>query len=284
MDNLIGKTLGGRYSILEKMVQRVAENSDAPSRVIIVLDKINSDKLFKVLQSMRLFSDERLTFFAIVREEEFLKWASSVRQMINNIGFREYYVPCVWEEEHHLAQDMIKLSLGKDYFLDETALDFINHVAYKSRGAPGDMVKELVDPMYNVYETGVPQLRLDLLRDKKVVRFNSMVQNFLANNWDKILADEFLGLRDVDRAKMGVYELMDWMTQQVEFNMSDLEQSLLLSKVSISPSAALRRDVVKRLLGCMIADGLLFMNQDLYRVVIKKKTQEKVQDTRNTIL
>jgi serine/threonine protein kinase len=264
-------------NLFEKIVERVASSSKTPSRVIIVLDKIRSDKVFRVLQNMRLFSDDRITFFAIVREEEFVKWDSSVYQTVNEIGFREYYVPCVWEEEHHLAQDMVKLSLGNDHFLDETATDFINHVAYKSRGAPGDIVKELVDPIYNMYETGVPQLRLDLLRDKKVVRFNSMLQNFLSSNWDKILADEFLGLRDTDRAKMGVYELIDWMTQQIEFNLSDLEQSLLIGKVSISPSAALRRDVVKRLIDCMIAEKLLFMNQDLYRVVIKKKIQENAQ-------
>lgn len=261
----------------EKIVEKVASSSKIPSRVIIVLDKIYSDKVFRVLQNMRLFSDDRITFFAIVREEEFVKWDPSVYQMINDIGFREYYVPCVWEEEHHLAQEMVKLSLSDDDTLDETTTDFINHVAYKSRGAPGDMVKELVDPIYNVYETGVPQLRLDSLRDKKVVRFNSMLQTFLASHWDKILGDDFLGLKDTDRAKMGVYELMDWMTQQVEFNLSDLEQSLLLGKVSISPSAALRRDVIKRLMGCMIADGLLSTNQDLYRVVANKKILDNAQ-------
>jgi len=266
-----------KQNIFEKMVERIANNISAPSRVIIVLDKISSDKVFKVLQGMRLFGDERITFFAVVREEEFVKWDLSVRQTINNIGFREYYVPCVWEEEHHLAQEMVKLSLSNDNYIDKTTIDFINHVAYKSRGAPGDMVKELVDPIYNVYETGVPQLRLDSLRDKKVVRFNSMLQTFLASHWDKILGDDFLGLKDTDRAKMGVYELMDWMTQQVEFNLSDLEQSLLLGKVSISHSAALRRDVIKRLMGCMIADGLLSTNQDLYRVVVNKKIQDNAQ-------
>jgi serine/threonine protein kinase len=266
-----------KQNIFEKMVERIANNTSAPSRVIIVLDKISSDKVFKVLQGMRLFSDERITFFAVVREEEFIKWDSSVRQMINNIGFREYYVPCIWEEEHHLAQEMVKLSLSANKFFNETAIDFVNHVAYKSRGAPGDMVKELVDPIYNVYETGTPQLRLDSLRDKKVILFNSMLQKFLASNWNKILGDDFLGLKDTDRAKMGVYELMDWMTQQVEFNQSDLEQSLPLGKVSISHSAALRRDVAKRLLEYLVEDGLLTMNQDLYRVVVNKKIQDNAQ-------
>jgi hypothetical protein len=139
------------------------------------------------------------------------------------------------------------------------------------------MVKELVDPIYNVYETGTPQLRLDSLRDKKVILFNSMLQKFLASNWNKILGDDFLGLKDTDRAKMGVYELMDWMTQQVEFNQSDLEQSLPLGKVSISHSAALRRDVAKRLLEYLVEDGLLTMNQDLYRVVVNKKIQDNAQ-------
>lgn len=265
ISQFLDRSEGKKLSLLESLVEKILNNPRIPARIIIVLDKIDSESAFQALQSIRVFSDERLTFFAIVRHENFIKWQSSTLHLINNIGFREYYVPCIWEEGHNLVRDMVKESSSVGH-LDKITEEFIDYVAYKTRGAPGDIVKELVDPMHNTYEHGVPHLKIDLIRDKKLVEISAWRQRFLVKNWDTILGDDFLTLENSDRAKIGVYEVLDWMTQEVEFRLKDLHQSMNLLRVLISPSAALRRDVIKRLTDCMIRDRLLLYEQGVYRI------------------
>lgn len=175
-------------------------------------------------------------------------------------------MPCIWEEGHNLVRDMVKESSSVGH-LDKITEEFIDYVAYKTRGAPGDIVKELVDPMHNTYEHGVPHLKIDLIRDKKLVEISAWRQRFLVKNWNTILGDDFLTLENSDRAKIGVYEVLDWMIQEVEFRLKDLHQSMNLLRVLISPSAALRRDVIKRLTDCMIRDRLLSYEQGVYRIL-----------------
>jgi hypothetical protein len=129
----------------------------------------------------------------------------------------------------------------------------------------------------------VPHLKIDLIRDKKLVEVNAWRQRFLTKSWNTILGDDFLTLENSDRAKIGIYEVIDWMTQQVEFRLEDLHQSMNLFRVLISPSAALRRDVINRLIDCMISDGLLLHNQDVYRVVNRPAYADKTfSDKDNT--
>jgi len=268
ISQFLDRSEGKKASLLENLVEKILNSTRIPARIIIVLDKISSETTFHALQSLRIFSDERITIFAIVRHENYIKWQGSTLNFINNIGFREYYVPCIWEEDHHLVRDMVKESANLEN-LDEKVEEFIDYVAYKTRGAPGDVVKELVDPMCNTYEHGVPHLSLDLIRDKKIISVNAWRQRFLKDNWNTILGDDFITLENSDRAKIGVYEIVDWMAQQVEFRLEDVQQSLSQFRASVSPSTALRRDVINRLLDCMLIHGLLLNNQDMYRVVNK---------------
>jgi serine/threonine protein kinase len=282
LSQFLDKAEEQKPGLLESIIEKTLNNANIPSRIIIVLDKINSIATFKTLQELRAFSDSRITFFAIVSNEDFIRWDQFAYQTINNLGFKSFYVPSVWEEEHGLIREMIRESLP-DISIDTETENFIEHLAYVTRGAPGDVVRELVDPGYNSFSSGVPQLDIKQIRDKKLVEFNAHKQKFLTKNWSSILGENFLTVADADRARIGIYELLDWMTEQREFSLSDIKGYLPQQKVAISLSMPLQIEIVNRLITSMESNRLLSpVDNDKYRMnftVLAKDEQIREDDT-----
>ncbi|MEI7849076.1 MAG: serine/threonine-protein kinase [Chloroflexota bacterium] len=257
ISKFLDRSEGKKLNLLEKLIEKIANTSNTLSRIIIVLDKIDSAKTFKILQNVRLFSDDRITFFAIVKEEVLLSWGKNIYQMLNGMGFRDYYIPCVWEEEFHLIKDIVRLSAFSGNEDDQTIENFINHVAYVTKGAPGDVVKELVDPAYNTFNQGVPRLSLESIRDERLIKYNAWRQRFLSTHWNAIIGEDYLTQKEKDRAKIGVYELMEEVRKLQEFGLSEVAEIFPRLQVTPCDSRSFQTEIMQRLLENMVKEELL---------------------------
>ena len=265
--------------ILERIVSRTLGVTDAPVRVIFVIDRIETEAVFNALRKLRLFEDERITFFAIVRQEHYLKWTPETRGVIDGMGFHSYYVRSLWEDETKFVDMLLAKGLAFQQPSDRLA-DFRDHIAYVAQGAPGEAVREILSPAYCEFiDDGRPALRLELVRHWKQIEYNAQRQRLLAQNWDQILGEQFLNDEENDQARIGVCEIVDWMDKQGLFVWDQLSGYAGQAPVLIHPSEPMRNETLETLVNVLLEAEYLKLEKvgkaKKYRVLRRMRKDSK---------
>ncbi|MEM3459978.1 MAG: serine/threonine-protein kinase [Candidatus Micrarchaeaceae archaeon] len=158
---------GKNNSELQEIVLRLIRSETLPSRVIIILDRIFRLETLEHLARLELFKNERITVIAIARKEDFDQWQNP-EQRLNRIGFRKWYVPCLWQSGTDYVQ-RIERTLLEPYGLqgsdvENSAVSLRKHLEFVGKGALGDVLEELKHPQYWSSDgRGNFYLRLDAL-------------------------------------------------------------------------------------------------------------------------
>jgi len=272
--------------LLERTINRLLNNTNIPARVIFIIENVTEENTLLALQRIRLFDDSRISIFAIVRQEDFLKWSLKGKNNIDRYGFRFNYVPCIWEEENHLIYKMLKevFNIKKE---SEEIVEFINHIAYITKGAPGDVVREILDHKYITFSNGIPELALKEIRerDREIIQDNAIREKILSDNWKEILKQGVSGSEKYDQARIGIYEIIDWMYMRYQFALEDIILSAEQSRVPLSSSRFIRERTIKSLISVMKKHKLLtslgnniFRVKDLGKINSKNKIRRTYTD------
>jgi len=283
IQKFLDKSESDNRGYLERTIGRLLNAQNLPSRVIFVVDRVESEATFELLQNLRMFDDSRITFFVIIPQEQYFRWSQEMKRTIDKLGFRSHYVPSLWEEKTSLIDQIISDAMGVKRKDQPEIRDFKDHVAYISRGAPGDAVREILSYEYTSYQFKVPKLMVDKIRNKKMVAYNARRQRLLAQNWENILGHRFISEEESDQAKVGTYELMDWIHEIGGFKLSALKETAANAFVPISVSAAKRDDTVEALLNVLVENHYLSKNGEQYQVIYKMKSPPDPPEDRTVV-
>ncbi len=250
---------------LQKIVRQTIGSEVLPSRVVIVLDRISRLETLEVLAHSGLFTNEHITMIAIARQEEFDQW-KNCEQRLEAIQFEPWYIPCLWRREKEepkpdYIQQVIKALLDPSGIQNvEAEKNFVllrRHLAFVGRGALGYVLRELKNPTYYAERHGRYCLCLNSLPDPGTIKHNVWLQEVLDKNWQVILDNRFDGEQEEDRARIGVYHLLDWIVKERQFKVADLLDAAQNRKITICDNPHDTSEVTLNLLHVLEDRGYL---------------------------
>jgi hypothetical protein len=261
-------------------MNRVLGANSLPARVVVIIDKITSENTFELLRQVSLLDESRIFFFGIVKQNAYMQWSQETRDNIESLGFESKYIPCLWEEETNFIQKLLRQLDSQEKQTDKLA-HFRDHIAFVTRGAPGEAIHRILGTEYCTYSQGMPKLSLESIKDWDRIEYNAYRQKLLARNWDRLLGNQFTGAEERDQARLGVYELLDWIDREAGFNWAKLKTVAHNSRVPISPSGLVREETAKELLDVLIAEGYLIEFREkktpMYRVARRTRYSNPIQ-------
>jgi len=273
---------GKDNSDLQEIVLRVIGSEILPSRVVIILDRIRRLETLEALAQLRLFKNERITVIAVARKEDFDQWANS-EQRLSGIGFKKWYVPCVWQSGpdyvRRIEQTLLEPCGLQGSEAESVVVSLRKHLEFVGKGALGDVLEELKHPQYWLSDRrGDFYLQLDALPHPVNIQHNAWMQDVLNLNWPAILANLFAGKNmdeQEDRARIGVYHLLDWIAKQHIFTKEQLLEASRAISITISDNPDVVGDVVQNLLRVLKRNRYLRLMGSQYRVVWDKSAPPK---------
>ena len=263
--------------MFEPFAYNFMNNNEAPTRLIIVIDKIESEAIFNILRQMKLFNDGRISFFAIVDQEHlmFSPENAKVVKMIKDLDFEMHYMPCFWEEETKFVQKLLGKSFGL-YKISGRARDFKDHVAYIARGSPMDAVEEALRFEYWEFKDERPSLNLSAILEWEKLERNAQIQRILCKNWERVLSPYFngAGSDEKDRAKRSVYEVIDWMNKRVLFTVPKVEQFAKSVPIMLSDTEQILERVIKSLISVLVEEKFLISKGEHFGIAHRVRQED----------
>ena len=268
---------GKNNSNLQEIVLRLVGSEVLPSRVVIILDRIRRLQTLEALAQLRLFRNERITAIAVVRKEDLDQW-DNCKQRLNKIGFIKWYVPCLWQRKtdymERIPQTLVEPYGPHGSEAKSLVISLLKHLEFRGKGAWGDVLGELKHPQYWASdEEGNRYLWLDALPRPTNIQHNAWMQDVLNLNWPAILANLFAG-REMDeredRARIGVYHLLDWIAEEQIFTKEQLLEASRTVPITISDNPHVASEVVRNLLRVLERNRYLRLIGSQYRVVWDK--------------
>lgn len=241
------------------------------------MDRIRRLQTLEALAQLELFKNERISVIAVARKEDFDQW-ENCKQRLNKIGFIKWYVPCLWLRETDYMEQIPKVLLEPygPHGLEAKSLviSLLKHLECVGKGVWGDVLEELKHPKYWASdEKGNRYLWLDALPRPTNIQHNAWMQDVLNLNWPAILANLFAG-REMDeredRARIGVYHLLDWIAGQQIFTEEQLLKASRTIPITISDNPDVASEVVRNLLRVLKQNRYLRLIGSQYRVVWDK--------------
>lgn len=215
-----------------------------------------------------------MALIAIVERETYNRWDTKLKNFLTQKKMlKEWYVHCLWEADYGLVGQMMELLFNHHSINNPEAQElqqaFRKHIAFVGRGIVGRTLWELqkhqnywqLDP-----QTQQPFIILNDL-DSRWVENNAWIQETLERNWTIILGQNFPQRENEDRAKQGVYALMDWIIEHAKFNREDILEATEHLPILISPYGRLRNEVVSRLLEVLVENGYLHVLENEYDII-----------------
>ena len=225
------------------------------SRIIVVLDRIDDLATLEEILDFEILRNPEVSVLAIARKERFDAWDDrDVR--LSKLGFREWYVPSLWTSGADYIQKISRALFrvhgadAADVQLNQHRLQ--KHFEFRGRGALGELLDELKHPEYWSFDhAGQRFLRLDQISKERTVQYNAWRQEVLDGSWGALLGGMFPEEADRDRARAGVYGLLDWIDEQKIFSTEELAQAAADLPVSPSDNAKVREEIARRLIGVL---------------------------------
>ncbi len=258
---------------LRKSLEQILRGQPAPSKLLLVIDKIHTPETLTLFISHPLLQHTHTTLICVVEQESYNRWDAALKkQLKSRHHFQEWRVPSLWEPEHQVIRTMMNLMFSS-FRLDtpeakEKVAAFEKHIAFVGRGQLGTILYELRQMRYWQIDKSTHQAFIALATlDDGLIQQNAWVQDMLEANWSNILGTSFAGEERTDRAKQGVYALMDWVVEAATFTLEEVLAEAANRPVFITASQRLRDDVVIRLLHVLVTQGYLQQSQNGYDVV-----------------
>jgi hypothetical protein len=259
-------------------VLRMLKNHGLPSRVIIIFDRITHLEVLEEFAKYEMFKNDRITVIAIARKENFDEWENADHRL-SKIGFRKWYVPCLWQRMSDYMQRIQQVLLEPSSNVDqqkveEFAIPFRKHLEYIGRGALGNVLQELKHPQYWSSDAQGDFYLQASLPHLINIQHDAWVQDVLNLNWSTILANLFAGIdmdEMEDRARIGTYHLLDWIAKKQIFTEAELMQAANSAAVTISSNTSVVNEIVKNLIRVLMQNYYLKREQNhAYRVAWDK--------------
>ena len=267
---------------LKNIVMRLAGSQSLRSRVVLIIDKVQYLETLEILSRSELFSNRRTRVIAVARKEQVDIW-DDVDVRLRGIGFSKWYIPCLWNIDFDnslfsKATDW-KIELESEYKL------FLKHLEYIGRGSLGNVIAELKQPSNTNYGSGRSFVDVGAVVDRPSVQHNAWVQDVLYLNWDSVLGDLFGGPDQderTDRARIGVYHLLDWIIEIRRFTREEVVEAAQNSSITISDDTEEIIVVVNNLLHVLSKNRYLSLRDGTYRMVWNKDRPPKYRKVRQS--
>ena len=268
--------LSGRQekSVLYRTLQSKLKSMASELRIMIVVDDVVTPEPLTAFLSHVLFVENHTALLAVVEREVYNRWDDDTKRFFRNKkSVREWYVPCLWESQYSFVEQILEL-LFSGYSVNtpeatEMRRLFSQHIVFIGRGVAGRALQELRD--YHKYwqldaMTGQPFITFETL-DRRWLSNNAWLQDLLDHNWDKILGRNFPKREIEDRAKQGVYALLDWIVEHATFSRDDILEAAETMPVIISSYQRLRQGTVTRLLDVLVENEYLTVVENEYDII-----------------
>ena len=246
-----------RQNVLQQLVDSLPDQSNLLSRVILIIDKVTHQDTLKQLYQYGLFQTPKITVIAIARREDYDKWSERERTLAT-LGFDEWYIPCNWPENSivrsKLRTFLLQNTNSSQHLINEQDIDItLKHFEFLGKGILGETLVHMRHfNNWNFAENGDPYLAIDDLVKRKDVRANGWIQDILNINWDTLIGSlPSVGKNSTareDRARIGVYYLIDWIADQTTFSKPELLVAANHVPITISENKKVTSEVIERLI------------------------------------
>jgi serine/threonine protein kinase len=243
------------------------------TKIVFIVDKVHHQEILHFFINQPLFEQDRLISLFIVEREQYNRWPSQLRSHLQKQRkFQAWYVPCLWESEHRVIYKMMRSMFsntsGNTATDQELRQAFEKYIGFISRGQIGAIFYELRQGQYWHVDitTGQPYILIDDL-DADLLQHHARLQDLLEANWSHILGSGFVGRKAVDRARQGVYSLLDWIIDASTFTLEEIFSEAAQRPILITSHQRLRDDVVMRLLNVLVENDYLKRVDNAYDVI-----------------
>jgi serine/threonine-protein kinase len=262
-------------SELRHIVLRLIKSTYLPSRVVFIIDRIAHLETLETLARSEFFSNKRIRVIVVSREEDFDRWQNA-NPRLETIGFTKWYVPCLWKIDNSDA--LFSVDLYQTSRINESFNLFLKHLEYKGRGSLGNIISELRQPVNINYGSNFNYIDLEELTERSDIQHSAWMQDVLDLNWTTILSDLFGGLdqeKKTDRARIGVYYLIDWISHKTRFSKPEVFDEANTTRVTISDDNETTIETINSLLLVLVQNKYLRLQNDAYRVIWHKNSPPK---------
>jgi serine/threonine-protein kinase len=260
-------------SPLARRLEGAGQSKTPPTRPVIVIDKINDPETLELFLRHPLFEHKTVTWLVVTPRELYDRWSDSVSQrLLKHHKFEVWPVPSLWEADYSVVQKTVDLCFSSYQVNSLEARDlhraFVQHISFVSRGALGAILNELQQLKYWRLDDQTRQPFIDFnALDRDLIRHNASLQTILENNWSRISGQNFPGRERTDRARQGVYALLDWIIDHATFSLDEVRAAAGQTPIIISPHSRLRSDVVMRLLDVLVEYNYLQRAADEFDII-----------------
>lgn len=256
-----------RDKALRQIVQRLTHSADLRSRVIFIVDRVRHLETIEALAGSELFNDRGVRVIAVARKEDFDGWQDA-RRRLRELDFSKWYVPSLWEIDWRSS--LFDGAAPRAPEFEPHYETFIAHLRFKGRGSLGNIIRELGKPTNMHFGRENSYLDVASLTARAEVQHNAWLQRVLDLNWRAILGDLFGGIDQderTDRARVGVYALLDWLAHENRFRRGEMFEEARRARVTISDDGETLAEAVDNLLHVLVGSKYLSASGDSYRVV-----------------
>lgn len=271
-----------RQNVLQQLVASLPDQTNLLSRVILIIDKVTQRDTLKQLYQYGLFQTPKITVIAIARREDYDKWPERERTLAT-LGFDEWYIPCNWPENSMVRSKLRTILLqntnSSQHLINEQDVDItLKHFEFLGKGILGETLVHMRHyNNWNFAENGDPYLAIDDLVKRKDVRANGWIQDILNINWDTLIGSlPSVGKNSTareDRARIGVYYLIDWIADQTTFSKPELLVAANHVPITISENKKVTSEVIERLIYVLEKNKFLRYRDDGDYEIIWKPRQ-----------
>lgn len=270
-------TEGRQTQYLQRAIVQLTGTKSMPTRVIYVFDKV--DHLETLRSLSKFFKNERITVMVVARKEEVDHW-QNYDQAVKDMKFCEHYIRCKWrnESKSYLREVIQRRLPHKEIPVSDPGKDnfdkLCKHICYIGKGISGEIHGEIDSrPEYYVTEEGY--IKLETLSHLDEINGNAQVQDILDLNWECITAGVFKQRNKKtqekeDRARIGVYYLLDWIMLEKNFDFTRSELLSILAhppeniRITIGDRLSVIDKIVESLLWVLIQHNYIEEKNDQY--------------------
>lgn len=264
-----------------KNLSRIINSRLNFDKIIFIVDKVYHQEVLHFFINQSVFEQNHLISLFIVEREQYNRWSNQFRSRLKTQHrFQVWYVPCLWESDHQVINKMMRSMFSNTSVNTVEAKElyraFEKYISFISRGQIGSIFYELRQGQYWHIDstTGQPYILIDDL-DADLLYHHARLQDLLEANWLRILGSGFVGRKATDRAKHGVYSLLDWIVDAATFTLGEIFSEATQRPVLITPHQRLRDDVVLRLLDVLVENNYLKRVDNAYDVIWGRDASEK---------
>jgi serine/threonine protein kinase len=263
-----------------QLIARLVHSHDLQSRLVVIIDKIQYLQTLEALAASALFASPRLMAFVIARQESFDQWPE-VRSRLHQVGFSRWYVPCLWKID--LDASFFAASTEQASRVEAHHQIFRKYLEYQGRGSFVRIIAELNQPHITSYSSQASFVDIAELAKRTGIAHDAWMQDLLDHNWSTIFADTLGSQRyqeRLDRAKLGVYYLLDWLADQLRFTSQQAFSAAERTPITVSDDDDVRDEIVQNLLDLLVQSHYLKHDGVAYRCIWRSERPPRVRTIR----